>query len=73
MIEIKPDPSNPERKIVTATVTLWIETALLTSIAKELEEAIAEQAKKDLQSKAIRKEIRALATKKLVAMLEEKK
>jgi hypothetical protein len=72
MIEIRPDPQNPERLILTATVTLFLEKTLLASLGKELEEAITEQAKKDLQSKALRKEIRQLATKKLVAMLEIK-
>lgn len=73
MIELRADPANPERVLVVATVSLWMEKVLIQALGKELEEVITEAAKKDLQGRAVRKEIKALATKKLIQMLEEKK
>lgn len=73
MIELRQDPSNPEKIILTATVTLFLDRLLLSALGEELEAAIREQAKRDLASRALSKELKSLATKKLTSMLEERR
>lgn len=69
MIEIKQDPQNPERLIVTQTVTTFLDKILFKTLSDELEKAIAAQAKKDFTKKAVKEELSRLATKHLAKTL----
>jgi hypothetical protein len=70
MIQLTPDPSNPERILLTATVSLYLDRVLLSSLSAEVETAIRDQAAKDLKSSpAVRRAIAAAAQAKLLSML----
>lgn len=70
MVTITADPTNPERLIVTQTVTMYLDKVLLCSLSAEVESAIRERAIRDLKSdKRVKKQIAAAATAKLLDML----
>lgn len=70
MISITTDPTNPDRLILTQTVSLYLDRVLLSTLSAEVTEAIREQAAKDLkQSKPVRRAIAAAARAKLLGML----
>ena len=69
MISIQPDPSNPDRVIVTQTLTLYLDRVLLETLSSELAEAISAQAAADFRKPAVRKELSRLATQHLAKML----
>jgi hypothetical protein len=69
MIEIRSDPANAERLVLTATVVLFLEKALLQSLDKELQDIISEQAKADFRKPAVLKELRRLTTEHLAKLL----
>ena len=70
MITLTQDPSNPERLIVSLTVTLWLDKVLLSTLSDEVAAAIRERAVRDLKSdKRVKKQIAAAATTRLLSML----
>jgi hypothetical protein len=70
MVTITADPTNPDRLIVTQTVTLYLDRVLLSSLSAEVEAAIRAQAVADLKSNSrVKKQIAAAATSKLLSML----
>jgi hypothetical protein len=70
MIQLTNDPQNPERILLTATVSLYLDRVLLSSLSAEVDAAIREQAARDLKgSKAVRKAIADRAEKMLLQML----
>lgn len=70
MLTLTQDPQNPDRLVVTETVTLYLDKLLLETLSQELRLAIQEQARKDLKSSpAVRKLIARAATDKLLLML----
>jgi hypothetical protein len=79
MVTITPDPADPQRLILTQTVTVYLDRVLVETLSDELTNAITEQAKKDLLSNStVRKLVAKAATEKLLSMLgyvpgEEKK
>lgn len=78
MVTLTQDPTNPERLIVTETVTFYLDKILIQTLSDELEKAIRSRAISDLSSNAaVRKLVAKAATEKLLQMLgyvpEEKK
>jgi hypothetical protein len=69
VVSITTDPDNPERLILSATVTLFLDRLLLTSLSDELQRIVREQAVKDLQAQPVQKELRRLATAHLAKLL----
>lgn len=69
MVTITTDPANPDKLILSATVTLWLDKLLLASLDEELQKIIREQAVKDLGTKSVQKELRRLATAHLAKLL----
>jgi hypothetical protein len=70
VVTLTQDPSNPDRLILTQTVTLYLDKVLLSSLSAEVEAAIRARAALDLKSnKAVKKQIAAAATAKLLGML----
>jgi hypothetical protein len=70
MITITPDPSNPDRLCLTATVSIYLDKILLSTLSTEIESAIREQAIRDLRSStAVKKVISKAATAHLLALL----
>ena len=71
MISASPDPLNPDRVVLTATVTLYLNKLVLSTLSDEIEKAVRAQAVKDLKgSPAVRKAIQEAATRKLLSMLD---
>jgi len=74
MVTLTPDPHNPDKLILTQTLTIYLDKILFETLDDEIRAAITAQAKKDLlHSSAVKKLIAVAATKKLLQMLEEKK
>ena len=72
LISVTPDSTNPDRVVVTATITLFLEKAVLKVVGEEIEAAIRTQAQKDLKtSPEVKKLIAEAATAKLLAMLAD--
>lgn len=70
MISIIADPLNPDRLILSAAVTIYLDRILVSILSDEVEAAIRAQAVKDLQgNKAVQKQIAQAATAKLLQML----
>jgi hypothetical protein len=70
MITLVQDSTNPERILVTATVSLFVDKVLLTALSSEIEAAIRDAAIKDLRSnKKVKAVIAEQAVKKLLSML----
>jgi hypothetical protein len=70
MVVITADPQNPEKLILSATVTLFIDRLLVETLSDELEAQIRSQAIKDLKrNKEVQKAVAEAATKKLLQML----
>ena len=70
MIAIQQDPLNPDRLILTATVTLYLEQVMLRSLLSEIGDRIRFQARKDLKSNPeVKRKIAEAATTKLLKML----
>jgi hypothetical protein len=74
MITVTPDPTNPERLILTQTVQVFLDKVMLTTLNEELTKIIADTAKEDFKKPAVQKELRRLATAHLAKLLgiEEK-
>ncbi len=70
MIQLVSDPENPDRVILTATTTLYLDKLALAALSEEVDKAIRAQAIKDLRGNAeVRRKIAAAAEAKLLAML----
>jgi hypothetical protein len=69
MVSITSDPQNPEKLILSATVTLWLDKLLLTTLSEELQRIVREKAIEDLQAPAVQRELRRLATAHLAKLL----
>jgi hypothetical protein len=70
MITLTPDPNNPDKLTLTATVTMYLDRLLTDVLSEEIATAIRERAIRDLQTNAaVRKQIAATATQKLLTML----
>jgi hypothetical protein len=70
VIVVTKDPSNPDRLILTQTVTLYLDRTLLETLSTEVEAAIRRQASTDLKKNPqVKKAIAEAATRKLLAML----
>jgi hypothetical protein len=70
MMGIITDPNNPNRLVLTATVTIYLDKLLGSILDDEIAKAIREQAVKDLQTNAeVKKAIAKAATEKLLQML----
>ena len=69
MVEIKQDPKNPDKVIVNAMVTLYLDKVVLETLGKEIAAAVQEQAKKDLKTRAVQRELARLSTKYLASLL----
>lgn len=70
MISISADPTNPDRLVLTQTVTLYLDRLLLSTLSAELETAIRAQAALDIRgSKAVRKAISSAAQAHLMKLL----
>lgn len=75
MVQITPDPLNPEKLILTATATLWLDKVLIETLSEELQRIVREKAIEDLKAPGVQKELRRLATAHLAKLLgiEEQK
>lgn len=69
MVDIRPDPANPERVVLTQTVTVFLDKVLLTTLSDELEKIIAEKAQEDFRKPGVLRELRRLSTDHLAKML----
>lgn len=69
MITITPDPNNPEKLILTATTTLWLDRVLLESLSDEIGKAVRQKAIEDLNTRGVQKELRNLVTQYLAKLL----
>ncbi len=70
MVQVFQDATNPEKVMVSATVTFWIDKILLSTLADELEKNIRHQAIKDLKhNPEVKKAVAEAASKKLLSML----
>lgn len=70
MVTLTTDPTNPDRLVLTATVSVYLDKVLLQTLNEEVTQAIREQAIKDLRSNtAVKKVIARAATAKLLSML----
>jgi hypothetical protein len=70
MVTIQADPANPNRLVLTATVSIYLDRLLLQTLSEEVTTAIRAQAVKDLNSNAsVKKLIAKAATEKLLNML----
>jgi len=70
MIQLTQDPTNPDRLILTAAVTLYLDRLLVSTLSAEVETAIREQAVRDLKSsRAVKKQIAEAATEHLLKLL----
>lgn len=70
MVSIIADPKNPEKLILTATVSLYLDKVLLAALDEEIVKTIHDQAVKDISSnKAVKRVIAQAAQKKLLELL----
>jgi hypothetical protein len=70
MVTIQQDPTNPERLVLTQTISIYLDKVLLDTLSTEIEQAIRAQAIRDLRtSAAVKKVIAKAATAKLLHML----
>ena len=74
MISVTADPTNADRVVLTATVTMYLDKLVLKVCGEEIEAAIRTQAQKDLRTNPEAKKLIAeAATTKLLSMLSESK
>jgi hypothetical protein len=70
MVTVTQDPTNPERLVLSITLTTYLDKLLLQTLSDEVTNAIRAQAVKDLSSNsAVKKLIAKAATAKLLTML----
>jgi hypothetical protein len=70
MISILADPSDPSKLVLSATVVLYVDRILLSSLSSEIETAIRAAAVKELRgNRAVKKVIAEAAVSKLLSML----
>lgn len=70
MVSISKDPANPDRLVVTVTVTAFIDKICLETLSDEIEIAIRERAIKDLRkSRKVKAAISGAASQRLLDML----
>ena len=70
MIHITVDPSDPNRIILTATVTMYLDRLLSDALGNEVADAVREQARKDMKNnKIVKKAISDAAHRLLLGML----
>ncbi len=70
MIALTPDPQNPDKLILTATVSMYLDKLMVQTLDDQIAQQITTQAVKDLQkNKAVKKAIAAAAQKKLLDLL----
>jgi hypothetical protein len=70
VIGIVQDPQDPNKLVLTATVTIYLDRLLSDVLAEEVSKAIREKAIQDLQhSPAVKKAIATAAQKLLLEML----
>jgi hypothetical protein len=70
VISVTQDPANPDKVILTSTVSLYLDKLALQALSDEIEQAVRRQAKRDLKSSlAVRKVISAAATAHLLKLL----
>lgn len=70
MIQLAVDPSNPERVVLTSTVTLYLEKVALAALSDEVEKAIRAQAVADLRKNPeVRRKIAGAAEARLLSLL----
>jgi len=71
MISLTSDPANPERLVLTATVTLYLEKVLFKALSEEIETAIRQRAIADLKGNpAVRAAVGKAASSMLLEMLD---
>ena len=72
MVNIVPDPTDPNRLMLTVTASLFVDKILLTTLSEELEAAIRAQAKEDITSnKEVRTAVARAALARLLTMLDQ--
>jgi hypothetical protein len=70
MLSLITDPNDPNRLVLTATVSIYLDRLLSSVLSDEVAAAVREQATKDLRSnKKVRKMIQTAASEKLLSML----
>ena len=70
MITLTPDPQNPDRLLLTSTVSLYLDKLLVQTLDDVIAIQIKEQAAKDLQgNKQVKKVIAEAAQRKLLTLL----
>jgi hypothetical protein len=70
VIQLAVDPSNPERVVLTSTVTLYLEKVALAALSDEVEKAIRAQAVADLRKNPeVRRKIAGAAEARLLSLL----
>jgi hypothetical protein len=70
MVTLTPDPSNPDRLVLSVTITAYLDKVLLQTLNEEVASAVREQAVKDLRSnKAVKAAIAKAATTMLLSLL----
>ena len=73
MVALTPDPTNPDRLVLTLTTTLYLDRLLTDVLSAEVADAIRARAIKDLKSNAaVKQQIAIAATNKLLEMLGAK-
>lgn len=69
MVTIQPDPTNPDRLILTQTVQVFLDKVLLQTLNDELEQIISAKAREDFKKPSVVRELRTLATQYLAKIL----
>jgi len=70
MVTITPDPANPDRLVLSLTITAYLDKVLLQTLQEEVTTIIREQAIRDLRgNKTVKALIAKAATTKLLSML----
>lgn len=70
MVTVIKDPANPDRLVVTVTVTAFIDKICLETLSDEIENAIRDRAIKDLRkSRKVKAAISGAASQRLLDML----
>ena len=69
MVHITPDPTNPDRLVLTATVSLYIDRLVTNVLSEEIAAQVKEQATKSLRNTRVKKVIAEAAVKQLLNLL----
>jgi hypothetical protein len=73
VISLTADPKDPNKIVLTATVSVFLDRVLVETLSDELIQAIREQAKLDMSKPPIKRLVKKAAAKKLLTILDNPK